>query len=263
MAEKRDITAKTGRRRRLVSVIKASGISLVVAAGALAFGADWIRERSQFLRAVTWMDADVGDIERFPTRNIATGPDIDPLHPGTGHEFLFDTVLLVSDGDTLRQDFDQFLGFQDTWAFLMLRGDSLIRERYFDGRSTETIFTTFSASKSVLSAAVGAATDRGLVGGTDDPITDYVPELLDRDPRFAGLNAFAAANSDVVTFHSYEDAETVKQLIGHFEQSGRPIVCTEYLARTTDSHFKKCLTDHFSSNRRGISQLVAEEKQIG
>jgi hypothetical protein len=71
-----------------------------------------------------------------------------------------------------------------------------------------------------------------------DPSQPLTVGNWNRDERFDGLNAFAAANSDVVTFHSYEDAETVKRLIEQLQRSGRPIVCTEYLARTTDSHFE-------------------------
>ncbi|MGD8683539.1 MAG: cellulase family glycosylhydrolase [Chloroflexota bacterium] len=59
-----------------------------------------------------------------------------------------------------------------------------------------------------------------------------------RGQPFAELNALQAASSDIVTFHSYEDASTVKRLIDQFQEVGRPIICTEYLARTTDSHFE-------------------------
>lgn len=47
------------------------------------------------------------------------------------------------------------------------------------------------------------------------------------------LNAFQLANSDVVTFHNYEDAASLKAQIGQLKDLGRPIVCTEWMARPT------------------------------
>jgi beta-lactamase family protein len=40
-----------------------------------------------------------------------------------------------------------------------------------------------SASPAV-STLIGIAIDQGLIGGVDDPVTDYVPELEKRGPRF-------------------------------------------------------------------------------
>ena len=71
-----------------------------------------------------------------------------------------------------------------------------------------------------------------------DPSQPLTVGNWNRGERFAELNDFQAANSDIVTFHSYEDVETVKRLIDRFAATGRPIVCTEYLARTTDSYFE-------------------------
>jgi hypothetical protein len=71
-----------------------------------------------------------------------------------------------------------------------------------------------------------------------DPSQPLTVGNWNRDERFTELNRFAEANSDIVTFHSYEAAETVEQLIGELKRLDRPLVCTEYLARTSSSHFE-------------------------
>jgi CubicO group peptidase (beta-lactamase class C family) len=185
--EQRDVYYEPNRTKRLGGYAR---WALLVTAGLavlMVIGGDWMRERSQLYRAVTWLDADVGDLYRFPSRPIPRGDTVDPLRQGSGHDYLFDSVRVVSDGDTVAWDFDEFLAAQHTWGFLLLRGDSIIHERYFDGKNEETLFTTFSLSKSVLSAAVGAAVDRGLIGGLQDPVTKYVPELQERDPGFSRI----------------------------------------------------------------------------
>jgi len=59
-----------------------------------------------------------------------------------------------------------------------------VYERYFGGSSRETLHTSLSVAKSILSALVGIAIEEGLIEGVEDPVTDYLPELRRRDPRF-------------------------------------------------------------------------------
>ena len=76
------------------------------------------------------------------------------------------------------------LAASDTTAFLILRGDTLLYEGYFNGYDHDSTQTSMSIAKSVLSALVGIAIGQGRIGSVDDPITRYVPELLGRDRRF-------------------------------------------------------------------------------
>jgi len=52
------------------------------------------------------------------------------------------------------------------------------------------------------------------------------------------LNEFQVANSDVISFHNYNNAESLEKQINELQQYGRPVVCTEYMARTRDSKFQ-------------------------
>lgn len=52
------------------------------------------------------------------------------------------------------------------------------------------------------------------------------------------FNEFQAANSDIITFHNYGNATSLEKQIQELQSSGRPVVCTEYMARTRDSKFQ-------------------------
>jgi hypothetical protein len=45
-------------------------------------------------------------------------------------------------------------------------------------------------------------------------------------------------NSDIITFHNYSDAAHLEVQIKDFEKMGRPLICTEYMARTRNSLFE-------------------------
>ena len=59
--------------------------------------------------------------------------------------------------------------------------------------------------------------------------------------RMRPATRFMLENSDVITFHSYDDSATVERLITALERYGRPIICTEYMARPRNSTFQSIL----------------------
>jgi CubicO group peptidase (beta-lactamase class C family) len=59
---------------------------------------------------------------------------------------------------------------------------ALILERYFNGARPARPANIKSASKSVISALVGIAIDRGLVAGVEQPIAPLLGDLLGREP---------------------------------------------------------------------------------
>lgn len=62
--------------------------------------------------------------------------------------------------------------------------------------------------------------------------------LWNDDPRFTGLNKFQLDNSDVITYHNYRYIDVHKQTIDTLKKYNRPIICTEYMARTNASLFQ-------------------------
>jgi hypothetical protein len=50
-----------------------------------------------------------------------------------------------------------------------------------------------------------------------------------------GLDASCPELSDIVTFHCYGDANELKKQISYYQALGRPVVCSEWMARTNGS----------------------------
>ncbi|MGV7219002.1 hypothetical protein [Bradyrhizobium sp. UFLA05-112] len=79
-------------------------------------------------------------------------------------------------------------GTANVHGILVARGDKLVR--YFKGADeingrqvgnvtfdADTLHNVKSVSKSVASLAVGIAIDRGIIGGINEPIFSFFPEL--------------------------------------------------------------------------------------
>jgi len=55
------------------------------------------------------------------------------------------------------------------------------------------------------------------------------------------LNNYQLANSDVTTYHNYSDEVEHKKWIDSLRSYGRPLICTEYMARTRGSRFENIM----------------------
>ncbi len=58
---------------------------------------------------------------------------------------------------------------------------------------------------------------------------------------FQELNTFQAQNSDILTYHQYEGPDKHQLIINLLRTHGRPMICTEYMARTNNSRFANIL----------------------
>ena len=141
---------------------------------------------SLIARGIMWGDSDAGDLYRFPTRVMhasAAPVEFEPLE-GALQSRLAELPITNDDIGVVDMPFDEYLAYTNTTAFIVLHGDQLVYEAYFNGADRESIQTSFSAAKSFTSTLVGIAIEEGFIRGLDDPITDYLPELAVRDGRF-------------------------------------------------------------------------------
>jgi len=102
-----------------------------------------------------------------------------------------DAAAQVASADVTRLSFDEAVKAASELPrihslLVSLRG-SLVLERYFNGRRATNLANIKSASKSVISALVGIAVDRGFIPTVEQRITAFFPDVLGAadDPRRA------------------------------------------------------------------------------
>lgn len=156
-------------------------LALGVAGVGLGMWARTATATSQLARAIAWEESSFGDQDRFPARTFLAGTD--PV--------IFDRVANSPlEGFKVEQSdetLESFLEETETTAFLVLHGNDLLYEAYFNGSSREAIQTSFSVAKSFTATLVGIALEEGFISSLDDRVTDYLPELVERDTRFAEI----------------------------------------------------------------------------
>jgi len=74
--------------------------------------------------------------------------------------------------------------------------------------------------------------------GPTQPLTSGVWKgAWDSDEKLAPTERIQLDNSDVISFHAYGKAEELAQRITSLRRYGRPLLCTEYMARPAGSTF--------------------------
>ena len=134
------------------------------------------------LRLIAWGGSDAFDWQKFPAH---------PLQ-AAATAFSFPTTLDDRVSALFAQlagvdNWNAFLEKNQTQAFIVIRDGTILYEQYFNGTQRDSIVTSFSVAKSFTSALIGCVIDEGYINNVNDPITDYLPELAMRDPRFENI----------------------------------------------------------------------------
>ncbi len=144
-------------------------------------------------RYVFWNVSDIEDYKRFPSHAIHNEPPAFRFRENPQEDAVraaFEGARYAYGGDSRTVgSLEEFLESTGTTAFIVIKDDSILYERYFNGYSRDSINTSFSVAKSFASALIGIAIDEGHVDGVDDPIVKYLPELKGR-----GLDSITIRN---------------------------------------------------------------------
>jgi len=115
--------------------------------------------------------------EHLPSRPVQKGDSVFHFAEGAGSPAYA----------PIQQKLDKELAGTSTAAFLVVRNDSIIYEKYFDGFNQQSLLPSFSVVKSFVATLVGICREEGKIKSLDQPFTDYLPRFLQKDPRFSQI----------------------------------------------------------------------------
>ncbi len=106
------------------------------------------------------------DLTIFPSKKIHKSKDAHSFD----HSKNYNKYALKRQDEALMQDLD-------TRALLVLKGDSLLHEKYYQGHTQHTVSNSFSAAKTVVALLIAIAMDEGKINSLDEPVGNYIPEF--------------------------------------------------------------------------------------
>ncbi len=106
----------------------------------------------------------ISDYEYFDNREIAnSNPEPWPVHKN------FNQFIETEELKVLNEQ-------RETKSFLVIKNDSIVFEKYYDGYDENSLSNSFSVAKSIVVSLMGKAIMEGKIKGLDQPVSDYFDE---------------------------------------------------------------------------------------
>ena len=136
-------------------------LTVIILFSALAF----ISGKAYLFKAVYYNFAGIDDYKIFSNNMVAAGKSL-PWPMSTSYN-------KVSSSDTL----NELLAEIKTVAVLVIKNDSLLYEKYWDGYSDSSLSNSFSIAKSITGLLIGVAIKDGKIKSVDELVGNYLPEF--------------------------------------------------------------------------------------
>jgi len=154
-------------------------LCLLTIIGVLVLYGSIVYSLTYVYRVLVWRDSDAFDWQKFPNHPLSASPT--PHHFASSPDLRVEALLTQLSGT---KDWDSFMETNGTQAFIVIQDGKILYENYYNDTQRDSIVTSFSVAKSFDSALIGKAIEEGYINSVDDPITTYIPELAERDPKF-------------------------------------------------------------------------------
>jgi CubicO group peptidase (beta-lactamase class C family) len=120
--------------------------------------------------------ADLDDHRIFANRTVERGAQASQLRSlSRVPRFVADLKVPNEAGES--RPLDAYLDDTSTAAFVVLRDDRIVYERYSRGFDERSLLNSFSIAKSIMATLVGIAVAEGRIASLDATVADYRPEF--------------------------------------------------------------------------------------
>jgi CubicO group peptidase (beta-lactamase class C family) len=120
--------------------------------------------------------ADLDDHKIFAHRSVAAPPTASTLRPAAQSRTPAGR-LVIPDENGNRMPLEAYLEQTRTVAFLVLRGEQIVYERYARGYDQRSLLNSFSIAKPIVATLVGIAQAEGRISTLDATVAELRPDL--------------------------------------------------------------------------------------
>ena len=187
--------------------------------------------------------------EAWPSRKVARGPEVQTLRRASG-EPAFRYKWRGAEGGL-----DDYLATHRTTGLLIVKGDTILAERYQYDRNAAHRMTSMSMAKTVVAMLVGIAIEEGAIKSIDDPAERYVPQLAGTEYGRTALRHLLSMSSGVAfteTYNGADDIATLARLSMGFASPGGAATVKPFNRRERDPGERF----HYASSETQVLGLV-------
>ncbi|MDE5549601.1 MAG: beta-lactamase family protein [Clostridia bacterium] len=145
-------------------------------------------------RVLTYWDSSVADYKVFPERIIQKSEQ--PYTYTKNINFALDSLTV--NYSKKQKTLSEFIKSTDTTSFIIVKNDQIIYEQYANGYDENSINTSFSMAKSVVSLLIGKAIENGNIKSVNEPISNYITEFENKEIGKTTIEDLLLMRSNIV-----------------------------------------------------------------
>ena len=190
-------------KKQIKKILIALGITFMVVVILLGLGFLYLRN-SEWWTAFS-LFSDKTRVENF--RNFHTLFPAEPINAGERvWDFSRDSRDLPEyfEFEGNKKNIQAFLDETWTTGLVVARGERILFEEYFKDYNEESLPTSFSLAKSVISGLIGIAIERGYIGSVEDRVDTYLPEFRGTAYGAVSLQNLLTMSSGIGFDENYE-----------------------------------------------------------
>ncbi|MDE7439951.1 MAG: beta-lactamase family protein [Clostridia bacterium] len=142
-------------------------------------------------RVLTHFDSSVSDYKIFPERIIQKSDT----------PYVYEKNINSSLGDSVsvgNRTLNNLVKSTKTTSFIIAKNDKIVYEQYANGYNENSVNTSFSMAKSVVSLLIGKAIEDGYIKSVNEPIENYIEEFKDKKIGKTTIEDLLLMRSDIV-----------------------------------------------------------------
>lgn len=145
-------------------------------------------------RVLTHWDSNITDYTIFPERIIEKSEK--------SYSYVKDISLdlrnITVEYSNNQKSLVDFVNDTDTASFIIVKNDKIIYEQYANGYDEDSINTSFSMAKLIVSLLIGKAIENGDIKSVTEPISNYITEFENKEIGRITIEDLLLMRSDIV-----------------------------------------------------------------
>jgi CubicO group peptidase (beta-lactamase class C family) len=145
-----------------------------------------------------------------------------------------------------------------TTGILVAKGETILHEEYFLGADENSLFTSFSVGKSIVSTLVGLAIEDGYIDSIDDKLTKYLPHYSHSGYKDVTVKQALQMSSGVKFDEAYDVSGKVSEFSRLFNGAiiDRTASFSEVMSSLEGVHQPGSVFNYSSGESSVLSELV-------
>lgn len=144
-------------------------------------------------RVLIHWDSSVSDYKIFPERVVHKSEQ--PYSYTKNINSAFENIKVAY--SKKEKPLSEFVKITDTTSFLIVKNDEIVYEQYANGYDENSVNTSFSMAKSVVSLLIGKAIENGFISSVKEPIANYIKEFENKEIGKITIEDLLLMRSDI------------------------------------------------------------------